>query len=188
MRNEKGEDWGKYMEELNKLQPLLRREMAGMGQQDYQPILSKDGIPLNDPTVKKREKNEVFSADGKVMNKQNKKEKFAIVGKSGEVLSSTKMKREQAVANIKGRREKIAKFMQNAINVWISGEMQKILNNVEWRAAQEGQRWPIKKKRIYIDIKHKKDPLPLGSDMVSIYKKKKLIAQQLFVWEYDDEN
>ena len=187
MRNEKGEDWGKYLNEMQELQPLLRQEM-GQGQglvakNDYKPIQGKDGAPINDPTVKKREKKEIFDKNGKVLDKKGKEEKFAIVNQGGAILSSTHTKRQKKAQYVKENADKIAAFMQQEINAWVEGVMKKLFTSTEMRALQEGEKWPIRRHKVKIDIQHLKEPGPVGTDIVTVIKKKKAIAQQKFVWE-----
>lgn len=185
MRNEKGEDWEKYMSEMKNLQPFLRREM-GEGQGDiakseYHPILNDKGVPVNDPTVKKRDKAQLFDPDGNVV--EDKKKRFTIIGTDEGVISSTVQKHQKQVDEFKKNVDKYVDFMQRTMNSWIEENVMPLFNSVEKRSLQEGNNWPIKKKRIYIEIAHSKDPLPIGSDLVTIMKKKEVVAQQKFVWD-----
>jgi hypothetical protein len=187
----KGENWSKYMKELQELQPLLRKQIGGADEKiiknDWHPILSAGGVPLNDPTVVQRKKNEILDKTGQALNAERKAAAFKIVGGDGEEISSTRMKVKNTYDKIQANKEKIAAYFQRTINEWVEPHMREIFTAPELRAIQEGQRWPFKRKKVKVEIEHKKDPLPFGSDLVMIIRKKQVVAHQVFRWEMEDE-
>jgi hypothetical protein len=188
MQNEKGEDWSKFISEMNKLGPTLRENIS-------------------------KEQNGLFQVNGSELEPINTPR---IVGKNGELLFSAKAKEEQDESeshniekmlkkdkgkykipefngNAKGipihilkRIKKWSPFVTNhkqvIINDWINKEMAILLPKWCIKRIEKLNKIPWYLSFISVKINHIKEPFPWGSDIVAIYVFGKIHISQHFEW------
>ena len=201
MKNEKGEDWPKYLKELNALAPMLSENMERKGSG----LIGKNGKlePINNKIVftdkrgaiiQKKEDLEAAAKDKK-NRQQRRAEERAYNKRMGKLNEKDDGYLQRMLRLDKSKSwlkdvHRITGVKQEKINLWFDEELRMLLGyprmNRISKWIDKHNKWPWWHWATYViklKITHDTRPYPWGTDCCEIKVFGRLHVGQNFVWE-----
>lgn len=186
MRNKNGENWSKYLKEINELQPMLNENMKKGESGLYD--ANGDLVPIND-NIKLTDENgailmtraEKRRMDRKVKKKQKK---LGMEGDREYLQRNLRLDKEKSWLK---RADSVTHNKQEKINLWFDEELRmllgsKTMNRIS-KYIQKHGKWPWWRRYIKCKIEHSQKPYPWGTDYLAITIFGRLHAAVEYVWE-----
>jgi len=181
-RNEKGEDWSKFMKEMNELGPALRDDV----EKGANGLYAADGSSFKPAPAEITGPNGELLITKEKLEAQEKKRQKNLKKRAKKKIPGYDKEIGGMPLHVLKRVQKMAPFVtankQKFINKWFDEEMLKLLP--KWCVKRIGKKgkmpwylWFIKLK-----IQHVSDPLPWGQDFLAIYVFGKPHARTNFLW------
>lgn len=189
---DKKEDWPKYLQELQQLQPQMSENMV----QSKSGIVSHNGKlePIND-------KQNLHTKDGAmIINKEDmsraKRRKIERAEKSyqkrlGKMSEdrdymNRMLKLDQSKTWLKDA-QRVTRHKQNKINMWYDEELRMMMGSEKFNKIQayitKNGKWPWWKRYIKCKIQHEANPYPWGKDHLVITVFGQIHASVTYVWD-----
>lgn len=190
MRNEKGEDWQKYLKEMEQLGPLLKenveRKSSGLwgANGKLEPINNKFQLTDKNGALILDAKAGKTRAERRQLKRQQKRLKKRIPIEDREYLQRM-MALDKKKDWLKDA-EKVSKLKESKINIWFDEELKmligaKKLEKIKAYINKHGK-WPWWRRYIKLAVQHTVRPYPWGSDHLAIYIFGQLHASTTYKW------
>jgi len=188
-KNEKGEDWSKFMNEMNELGPTLRENVvkgkAGLYRADGSNLEHINTPKITGPhgemlisaeTQSKQEAENEKAFKRKFNGKKKPKAKIPGFDKDVNGVPLHVLKR------IKKMAPRVTHHKQVVINQWFDDELAKLLPRWCIKRISKKGKIPWYLSWVSLQIQHSRIPFPWGTDACAVYVFKKLHVNQNFVW------